>query len=91
MSLAAFIFLTLGVMGSMGTRSATSSQVNLLKKVKVNRRWQKCRLASDARNRIRWDYVLVDGKPELHREGVYVLRSCPQGKFATRSLSDRTA
>lgn len=62
----------------MATRG---SSVNLVKRVKIEGKWLFAPVAHDKRsNRIRWDWVEVQGQPEYHPEGVYYLDFRESGK-----------
>jgi len=57
-----------------------SSQVKLLKQIKINGAWQRKPALFDSKGRVRRDHVSVAGKDEVHPEGSYVIEYWSEGK-----------
>ncbi|MGC1371924.1 MAG: hypothetical protein WA824_07290 [Candidatus Sulfotelmatobacter sp.] len=61
----------------MRTGKSHAGRVNLTKYVKVHgaasETWRFCPVVYTSNGRIRPDYVLIDGRPELHKEGAYYI------------------
>src|SRR6267154_1568805 len=59
------------------TGKSHAGRVNLTKYVKVrgaaSETWRFCPVVHTSNGRIRPDYVLIDGRPELHKEGAYYI------------------
>ena|SRR5437867_1308137 len=72
----------------MGPSSfAKFPKVNLTKYVRVgDDRWRFCPIVTSANGRIKPDYVLVAGQPELHREGAYYIDWYEKGSRRRRSV-----
>jgi len=51
---------------------AVKARVNVVKKVKVDGQWKFCPIVLEANGRLK-DKVRVDGRTEIHREGVYYI------------------
>lgn len=64
--------------------------VRVFKRVKVGKTWRNCSLATDAKHRIRWDHVMVNGREELHREGNYYIEWWDNGKKKQRAVGGNT-
>jgi integrase len=72
----------------MGLSSVPKTpSVNLTKYVNLgNHRWRFCPVQIAPNGRIKPDYVLVAGKPELHREGAYYIEWYENGSRHRRSV-----
>jgi hypothetical protein len=69
---------------------AQASRVNITKYVKVatekGEGWRFCPVVRSSNGRIRADYVLVDGRAELHKEGAYYIEWYAAGKRRRESV-----
>ena len=68
----------------MRTGKHHAGRVNLTKYVKVrgaaSETWRFCPVVHTSNGRIRPDYVLIDGRPELHKEGAYYIEWYRDGR-----------
>jgi integrase/recombinase XerD len=64
-----------------------SCRVNILKYVKVVDKWRFAP-AQTQNNKLKQDWVLVDGSPERHPEGTYYLEWYEEGKRRRQSVKD---
>ena len=68
----------------MRTGNSHAGRVNLPKYVKVrgdaSETWRFCPVVRTGNGRIRPDYVLIEGRPELHKEGAYYIEWYRDGK-----------
>jgi hypothetical protein len=58
----------------LGDANATRTKVNVLKKGKVEGQWKLCPVIVEAGGKLK-DRVQVDGRVEVHSEGVYFIES----------------
>jgi integrase/recombinase XerD len=74
----------------MRTGKSHAGRVNLTKYVKVrgaaSETWRFCPVVPTSNGRIRPDYVLIDGRPELHREGAYYIEWYRDGRRYRESV-----
>jgi len=67
-----------------------AGRVNLTKYVKVrgaaSEKWRSCPVVHTGNGRIRPDYVLIEGRPELHKEGAYYIEWYLDGKRYRESV-----
>jgi integrase/recombinase XerD len=74
----------------MRTGKSHAGRVNLTKYVKVqgtsSETWRFCPVVHTGNGRIRPDHVLVDGRPELHKEGAYYIEWYLDGKRYRESV-----
>jgi len=62
-------------------------KVNLSKYVNIGGdQWRFCKVVVSANGRVRPDYVIVAGKPELHREGAYYIEWYEKGTRRRQSV-----
>ena len=70
--------------------SSLAGRVNLTKYVKLGKgaadKWRFCPVIRTSNGRIRPDYVSVDGRPELHKEGSYYIEWYSDGKRRRESV-----
>ncbi len=70
--------------------NANVGRVNLTKYVRVGSddsgKWRFCPVARAGNGRVRPDHVLVDGRPELHKEGAYYIEWYVDGKRHRESV-----
>ena len=70
--------------------NANIGRVNLTKYVRVGSdnsgKWRFCPVARAGNGRVRPDHVLVDGRPELHKEGAYYIEWYVDGKRHRESV-----
>jgi hypothetical protein len=72
--------------------SNTSGRVNLAKYVNLGSgKWRFCPAAQSPNGRVRPDYVIVEGKPELHKEGAYYIDWYQNGKRRRESVGKNAA
>lgn len=64
-----------------------SCRFNILKYVKVSDKWRFAP-AQTQNNKLRQDWVLVDGAPERHAEGTYYIEWCENGVRRRQSVKD---
>jgi integrase/recombinase XerD len=74
----------------MRTGKYHAGRVNLTKYVKVrgaaSETWRFCPVVHTSNGRIRPDYVLIDGRPELHKEGAYYIEWYRDGRRYRESV-----
>ena len=74
----------------MRTNKPLAGRVNLTKYVKVrgdaSETWRFCPVVRTGNGRIRPDYVVIDGQPELHKEGAYYIEWYIDGKRHRESV-----
>jgi integrase/recombinase XerD len=74
----------------MRTGKSHAGRVNLTKYVKVRGAasvtWRFCPVVHTSNGRIRPDYVLIDGRPELHKEGAYYIEWYRDGRRYRESV-----
>jgi hypothetical protein len=74
----------------MRTGKSHAGRVNLTKYVKLRgaaaEKWRFCPVVHTSNGRIRPDYVLIDGSPELHKEGAYYIEWYRDGKRYRESV-----
>jgi integrase len=74
----------------MRTGNSHAGRVNLTKYVKLrgtaSEKWRFCPVARTGNGRIRPDFVLIDGRPELHKEGAYYIEWYLDGKRYRESV-----
>jgi integrase/recombinase XerD len=71
----------------MGLSVPKTPHINLTKYVNIgNNQWRFCPIVIASNGRIKPDYVLAAGKPELHREGAYYLEWYENGSRHRRSV-----
>lgn len=74
----------------MRTGKSHAGRVNLTKYVKVRgtafETWRFCPVVHSSNGRIRPNYVLIDGRPELHIEGAYYIEWYLDGKRYRESV-----
>ena len=74
----------------MRTNKPLGGRVNLTKYVKVgghaSETWRFCPVVRTGNGRIRPDYVLIDGKPQFHKEGAYSIEWYVDGKRYRESV-----
>jgi len=74
----------------MRTGKTHAGRVNLTKYVKVvghaSETWRFCPVARTGKGRIRPDYVLIEGKPQFHKEGAYYIEWYLDGKRYRESV-----
>jgi integrase/recombinase XerD len=64
------------------------SKVNVLKKVKVGGQWKLCPVIVEAGGKLR-DRVQVNGRPEVHNEGLYYIEWREDSQRRRQSISNR--
>lgn len=68
----------------MRTHKPLAGRVNITKYVKVgghgSATWRFCAVVRTSNGRIRPNYVLIDGRPEIHKEGAYYIEWYLDGK-----------
>jgi soluble lytic murein transglycosylase len=74
----------------MRTGKSHAGRVNLTKYVKVrgaaSETWRFCPVVYTSNGRIRPDHVLIDGRPELHKEGAYYIEWYRDGRRYRESV-----
>src|SRR5260370_26284822 len=74
----------------MRTGKSHAGRVNLTKYVKLrgaaSEKWRFCPVVRTGNGRIRPDYVLIDGRPELHKEGAYYIEWYLDGRRYRESV-----
>ena len=74
----------------MRTGNSHAGRVNLTKYVKLrgaaSEKWRFCPVVRTGNGRIRPDYVLIDGRPELHQEGAYYIEWYLDGRRYRESV-----
>ena len=74
----------------MRTGNSHAGRVNLTKYVKLrgaaSEKWRFCPVVRTGNGRIRPDYVLIDGRPELHQEGAYYIEWYRDGRRYRESV-----
>src|SRR5271168_3486411 len=74
----------------MRASKSHAGRVNLTKYVKVrgtvSETWRFCPVVRTGNGRVRPDYVLIDGRPELHKEGAYYIEWYLDGKRYRESV-----
>lgn len=74
----------------MRTGNSHAGRVNLTKYVKLggatSEKWRFCPVVRTGNGRIRPDYVLIDGRPELHKEGAYYIEWYLDGRRYRESV-----
>jgi hypothetical protein len=74
----------------MRTGHFHAGRVNLTKYVKLrgaaSEKWRFCPVVRTGNGRIRPDYVLIDGRPELHKEGAYYIEWYLDGRRYRESV-----
>jgi hypothetical protein len=74
----------------MRTGESHAGRVNVTKYVKLrdatSEKWRFCPVVRTCNGRIRPDYVLIDGRPELHKEGAYYIEWYRDGKRYRESV-----
>ena len=74
----------------MRTGKSHAGRVNLTKYVKVHgaasETWRFCPVVYTSNGRIRPDYVLIEGRPELHKEGAYYIEWYRDGRRYRESV-----
>lgn len=66
-------------------------EVNLTKRVLVDGKFRSCQPVFSDNGRIKQDWVLVNGKPEYHKEGSYYLRWREDGRHIRTSVGKNAA
>ena len=74
----------------MRTGKSHAGRVNLTKYVKLrgapSEKWRFCPVVHASNGRIRPDYVLIEGRPELHKEGAYYIEWYLDGRRYRESV-----
>ncbi len=68
-------------------RNGYASRVNILKYVKVANKWRFAPMHL-VNNKLKFDWVLIDGQPEHHVEGTYYIEWYEAGKRRRQSVKD---
>ena len=68
-------------------RNGYASRVNILKYVKVAGKWRFA-TARTSNNKLKMDWVLIDGKPERHPEGTYYIEWYENKRRCRHSVKD---
>lgn len=68
-------------------RNGYASRVNILKYIKVADKWRFAP-AQTSNNKLKMDWVLIDGKPERHSEGTYYIEWYESGRRCRQSVKD---
>ena len=68
-------------------RNGYASRVNILKYVKVANKWRFAPVHL-VNNKLKFDWVLIDGQPERHTEGTYYIEWYEAGKRRRQSVKD---
>ena len=68
-------------------RNGYASRVNILKYVKVAGKWRFA-TARTSNNKLKMDWVLIDGKPERHPEGTYYIEWYENKRRCRQSVKD---
>jgi hypothetical protein len=71
----------------LGTNGART-KVNVLKKVKVDGQWKLCPVIAEAGGKLK-DRVQVNGRAEVHNEGVYYIEWREHGQRLRQSVRNR--
>jgi integrase/recombinase XerD len=74
-------------MPKAANRNGYASRVNILKYVKVANKWRFAPVQL-VNNKLKFDWVLVDGQPERHAEGTYYIEWYEAGKRRRQSVKD---
>jgi integrase/recombinase XerD len=74
-------------MRKAANRNGYASRVNILKYVKVANKWRFAP-AQLVNNKLKFDWVLIDGQPERHAEGTYYIEWYEDGKRRRQSVKD---
>jgi integrase/recombinase XerD len=79
----------------MRTNKPLAGRVNLTKYVKVrgdaSETWRFCPVVRTGNGRIRPDYILIDGQPELHKEGAYYIEWYIDGRRHRESVGKNSS
>lgn len=65
--------------------------IGLFKRVNINGTWRCCPVVTAANGRPKLDYVIVNGQPERHPEGSFVISWREDGKLRRRSVGKHGA
>lgn len=76
-------------MPKAANRNGYASRVNILKYVKVANKWRFAPVQL-VNNKLKFDWVLIDGQPERHAEGTYYIEWYAAGKRRRQSVKDST-
>jgi integrase/recombinase XerD len=68
-------------------RNGYASRANILKYIKVSDKWRFAP-AQTSNNKLKMDWVLIDGKPERHPEGTYYIEWYENKKRCRQSVKD---
>jgi len=68
--------------------NGTRTKVNVLKKVKVDGQWKLCPVIAEAGGKLK-DRVQVNGRAEVHNEGVYYIEWREHGQRLRQSVGNR--
>ncbi|HEY6252405.1 MAG TPA: hypothetical protein VI685_20820, partial [Candidatus Angelobacter sp.] len=68
-------------------KTGYSCRVNILKYVKVADKWRFAP-AQLVNNKLKFDWVLIDGEPQRHAEGTYYIEWYEDGKRRRQSVKD---
>ncbi|HEY6349261.1 MAG TPA: tyrosine-type recombinase/integrase [Candidatus Angelobacter sp.] len=68
-------------------RNGYASRVNILKYVKIANKWRFAP-AQTSNNKLKMDWVLIDGKPERHPEGTYYIEWYENKRRCRQSVKD---
>lgn len=74
-------------MPKAANRNGYASRVNILKYVKIGNKWRFAPVQL-VNNKLKFDWVLIDGQPERHTEGTYYIEWYEDGRRRRRSVKD---